>query len=199
MPTERHAQLADAGLSLVATEGMRGLTHRAVDRLAGVPNGTTSNYFRTRATLVTALADRLFVRLLPSEEWLREQAKRPPTRAQWIGLMVDLVERAQAQPDLHVALWELRLEASRRPSLTAGLTEVVRRNFQFDVDYHVQTGLPGGPNEIRLLHLALNGLILELITLPDALGIDDVHETIKTLVDRLVYPGAAGPDRDSCD
>lgn len=187
-PTDRRTQLADAGLGVLAADGMRGLTHRAVDRAAGVPDGTTSNYFRTRDALVTALADRLFAILLPSEAWLDEQANRPPTKEQWIALMVDLVARARAKPELHVALWELRLEATRRPELHAGLTDVVRRNFDFDVDYHRRTGLPGGPEEIRLLHLALNGLILELLTQPDALGIDDVDATIATLVERLVYP-----------
>lgn len=38
---------------------MRGLTHRAVDRAANLPPGTTSAYYRTRQALLTALARRL--------------------------------------------------------------------------------------------------------------------------------------------
>ncbi|WP_093616911.1 TetR family transcriptional regulator C-terminal domain-containing protein [Streptomyces indicus] len=38
---------------------MRGLTHRAVDRAAGLPTGTTSAYLRTRSALLTALVRRL--------------------------------------------------------------------------------------------------------------------------------------------
>ncbi|MFF6874813.1 TetR/AcrR family transcriptional regulator [Streptomyces sp. NPDC012474] len=38
---------------------MRGLTHRAVDRRAALPPGTTSAYFRTRAALLTALVTHL--------------------------------------------------------------------------------------------------------------------------------------------
>jgi DNA-binding transcriptional regulator YbjK len=38
---------------------MRGLTHRAVDRRAAMPPGTTSAYFRTRTALLTALVARL--------------------------------------------------------------------------------------------------------------------------------------------
>lgn len=44
---------------MLAEEGMRGLTHRAVDREASVPPGTTSAYFRTRQVLLTALVTRL--------------------------------------------------------------------------------------------------------------------------------------------
>lgn len=38
---------------------MRGLTHRAVDRAANLPPGTTSAYYRTRQALLTALVQRL--------------------------------------------------------------------------------------------------------------------------------------------
>ena len=60
---DRRQRLADAGLAVLAREGARGLTPRALDREAGVPTGTASNYFRTRAELVRALADRIGQRL----------------------------------------------------------------------------------------------------------------------------------------
>ncbi len=57
--TERMAALADAAIHVVATRGMRGLTHRAVDAEAGVPTGSTSAYFRTRKALVEGVVRRL--------------------------------------------------------------------------------------------------------------------------------------------
>jgi AcrR family transcriptional regulator len=62
MPTDqrdRRALLADAAIDLLAEEGMRALTHRAVDTRAGLPLGTTSAYFRTRQALLTAIVKRL--------------------------------------------------------------------------------------------------------------------------------------------
>ncbi|WP_436736015.1 TetR/AcrR family transcriptional regulator [Streptomyces sp. BBFR102] len=59
MASVRRTFLADAALDVLADEGMRGLTHRAVDRRAAVPPGTTSAYFRTRAALLTGLVARL--------------------------------------------------------------------------------------------------------------------------------------------
>jgi len=56
---DRRIQLADAALAVVATQGLKGLTHRAVDAQAGVAVGTTSNYFRNRAALVGAAVDRV--------------------------------------------------------------------------------------------------------------------------------------------
>ncbi|MEP9384877.1 TetR/AcrR family transcriptional regulator [Nocardioides cheoyonin] len=57
MPDRRTA-LADAAVTLVAERGLKGLTHRAVDAAAGVPLGTTSNYWRTREALIDAVVAR---------------------------------------------------------------------------------------------------------------------------------------------
>ncbi|WP_146069580.1 TetR/AcrR family transcriptional regulator [Arthrobacter sp. B0490] len=56
---ERRELLCTAAVSLLAAGGPRALTHRAVDRAAGVPLGSTSNLFRTRQSLVSAVVDSL--------------------------------------------------------------------------------------------------------------------------------------------
>ncbi|NRQ39657.1 TetR family transcriptional regulator [Nonomuraea sp. NN258] len=56
---DRRAVLADVAIELVATQGIRALTHRAVDAAAGMPIGTTSAYFRTRKALLTGLVRRM--------------------------------------------------------------------------------------------------------------------------------------------
>ncbi|MFC0598427.1 TetR/AcrR family transcriptional regulator [Streptomyces palmae] len=62
MASDRRTVLADAAITVLAEEGTRGLTHRAVDRAAGLPSGTTSAYLRTRTALLTALVHRLVER-----------------------------------------------------------------------------------------------------------------------------------------
>jgi len=47
----------EAAIQVVAEGGMRALTHARVDRRAGLPPGSTSNFFRTRAALIEGLAD----------------------------------------------------------------------------------------------------------------------------------------------
>jgi DNA-binding transcriptional regulator YbjK len=59
MPADRFALLTDAAIDVLAEEGMRALTHRAVDRRAALPEGTTSAYFRTRKALIEAVVRRI--------------------------------------------------------------------------------------------------------------------------------------------
>ncbi|MFB6484181.1 TetR/AcrR family transcriptional regulator [Streptomyces virginiae] len=85
MASDRRTLLADAALDVLADEGMRGLTHRAVDRRAGMPPGTTSAYFRTRAALLAGLVTRL-VQVDQAE--LQAMAEElPPLRT--VGELVD--------------------------------------------------------------------------------------------------------------
>ncbi len=51
--------VADAAVTVLARSGLRGLTHRAVDAEAGLPDGSTSNCFRSRSALLEAVAARL--------------------------------------------------------------------------------------------------------------------------------------------
>lgn len=55
----RRQEVLDGAIEVLGTLGLRGLTHRAVDSTAGVPAGTTSNYFRSRAALVRGVVDRM--------------------------------------------------------------------------------------------------------------------------------------------
>src|SRR5690348_5666405 len=59
MTSPRAELAADTALALLAAAGMRGLTHRAVDKAAGLPAGSTSNLARTRAALLELALRRL--------------------------------------------------------------------------------------------------------------------------------------------
>ena len=60
--TTRRELIAEAGIQILAAQGGRALTHRAVDRQANLPLGSTSYYAPTRNSLidliVRVLADR---------------------------------------------------------------------------------------------------------------------------------------------
>jgi AcrR family transcriptional regulator len=59
-PTRSRAELiGDTAIEVLAAEGARGLTHRAVDRAAGLPPGSTSNHARTREALLTCALTRI--------------------------------------------------------------------------------------------------------------------------------------------
>lgn len=54
-PVDRRYLIAEAATELIAQEGMRALTHRAVDTRLGLPAGSSSYYFRTRDELLAAI------------------------------------------------------------------------------------------------------------------------------------------------
>ncbi len=56
---ERRRALCDAAIQVLAEHGSRGLTHGQVDRCAGVPDGTTSYYYRTRDALLQGVGKRV--------------------------------------------------------------------------------------------------------------------------------------------
>ncbi|MFF4422749.1 TetR/AcrR family transcriptional regulator [Streptomyces sp. NPDC001549] len=58
MNQDRRDRLRDAAIAVLAQEGGRGLTHRAVDAASAVPTGTAKNYFPTRDALLRAAAER---------------------------------------------------------------------------------------------------------------------------------------------
>ncbi len=187
---QRHVELTDAGLRVLAAAGGRGLTHRAVDAEAGVPSGTASNYFRSRRALLEALGNRVFERLAPESAVVDRLAVPAPSVDLAVAYVRDIVARVQAQPALMLALLELRLEATRHPELAATLNATLRRTFDADVAFHVGRGLPGGRREVMLLHFAIDGLILDLLTASIGLDPGDLDTIVIDLVTRIV-DGAA--------
>ena len=162
----RRRTIADAGITVLAREGSRGLTHRAIDAVAQVPTGTTSNYFRSRDALIEGLVDRIGERLAPTPEDLERRSAAAPGAALFADYVRDIVRRLTADRDVTLALFELRLEGGRRPEVAAVLGAWQRAGFEGDVAFNTAAGLPGGRREIALFHYAIDGLLLDRLTTP---------------------------------
>jgi len=185
---ERRAALVDAAIEVLAAEGARGLTFRAVDGEAAVPAGTASNYFANRDDLLTQAGARVYERLQPDEATIARQQASTRDREGYAALMRELVGRISAFRTGYLALLELRLEATRRPALRAVLTERVRADMEANVAYHEASGLPGDATAVRLLYLALNWLIVEQLTLPEVFTEAERDALVVAAVDRIVTP-----------
>ncbi|WP_406374444.1 TetR family transcriptional regulator [Streptomyces sp. NBC_00647] len=177
---ERRAALVDAAVAVLAREGARGLTFRAVDAGAAVPVGTASNYFTDRDDLLNQIDAHLHQRLAPDPAVLADLLKGPRNRALVLDFMRDLLSRATRDRTGYLALFEMRLEATRRPSLRTSYTASVRGDLDQAMEFHRDAGLPGGDETVVVLYLAVLGLLLEHLTLPGVLD-----ETL---------PGVAVPD-----
>lgn len=182
-PTRRTA-LVDAAIEVLAREGARGLTFRAVDQEAKVPNGTASNYFANRDDLLRQVGEHIHVRLAPSARRLARTMAAPPDKSLVERLLRDLLERLQVDRTGYLALLELRLEATRRPELRAALTKTISEDLEENVRFHLDAGLPGDRTTVVSRYLAMSGLIIEHLTLPDVLPEGEVEELITALVDR---------------
>ncbi|MER5268216.1 TetR family transcriptional regulator [Actinosynnema sp. NPDC002837] len=180
----RRMALVDAAIEVLAREGARGLTFRAVDQEAGVPNGTASNYFTSRDDLLRQVGEHIHVRLTPDAQRLARTMDAPPDKSLVVRLLQELLERLQVDRTGYLALLELRLEATRRPELQAALTRTISENLEQNVRFHLDAGLPGDRTTVVSLYLAMSGLMVEHLTLPDVLPPEEMTELITALVDR---------------
>ncbi|MGI5244054.1 TetR/AcrR family transcriptional regulator [Dactylosporangium sp. CA-139066] len=134
MGDDRKGRLADAAIEVLGTEGLRALTHRAVDTRAGLPQGTCSYHFPTRNALLTATLERI------AELDLAESADRdlasvltawsgsPRTRARFMLMLDpqarrDLGESAARLADAFVDRAERFMGSRPRARLLIGLID----------------------------------------------------------------------------
>jgi AcrR family transcriptional regulator len=64
MPAPTQQRALEAAVEILGTDGVRALTHARVDERAGLPPGSTSNWFRTRRALLGGVSD-----------WIAEQER----------------------------------------------------------------------------------------------------------------------------
>ncbi len=183
--TERRTALVDAAVDVLAEEGARGLTFRAVDSRAGVPAGTASNYFPSRDAILAAAGAHVFARLAPDPAAVAAALGGGRGRATVLAFLRDVLARAAADRAGHLALLELRLESTRKPGLAALVTETMGAALRDNVAFHLDAGLPGDRAAVELLHVAMTGLIVEHLTLPGLFDCAAADDLVALLVDRV--------------
>ncbi|MFF4762095.1 TetR/AcrR family transcriptional regulator [Streptomyces sp. NPDC001292] len=187
----RRTALLDAAIEVLAREGSRGLTLRAVDREAAVPTGTASNYFANRADMLAQVMGRTRERLTPDPAELADTMNAEPSHELVRTLMTQLVDRMRRERSSHLAMLELRLEATRRSELHSELTGFFTAELDANIDFHLGGGLPGDRTGVVVLYLAMLGLIVEDLTVPELLAPHRLDALIDVMVKRLL-PAEAG-------
>lgn len=127
--TGRRAQIAEAGIRLLATRGVRALTHRAIDEDLGLAPGSTSYYARTRHDLITLIVEHLSRRAF--DDLATQQFPHPLTPQTAAAAVVAALDATMARADDHRARLILLLECRGDPELQAALATRprVRENF----------------------------------------------------------------------
>ncbi|WP_214414679.1 TetR/AcrR family transcriptional regulator [Sphaerisporangium fuscum] len=187
---DRRDQLRDAAIEVLAHQGGRGLTHRAVDRQAGLPEGTAKNYFASRDALLQAAAERCVERYWADLK--RAQASRIEGRDGLVALMRDLLARAlTANRSRVLAYLELHAEAARRPSLQQTLAELTKADLELHLESQRAAGLPATQTAAATVTMCVNTALTYLLTqTPQTLkayGLDDLDTFLRDLID-TAYP-----------
>jgi AcrR family transcriptional regulator len=153
--TDRRGKIGDAAIAVIAADGMRGLTHRAVDRAAELPPGSTSYYARTRVALLELAIARMV-------ELDHVELEPPPGRlAEFLAAFVHAAITGGRTRML--ARYEFALEATRRPELRAAYDEgglLIRRRC---AEVLAAAGSPEPERHAAVLVAWLDGAIFDAI------------------------------------
>jgi DNA-binding transcriptional regulator YbjK len=176
---ERRAQILDAAIGILADVGVGGLTHRQVDDRAGLPAGTTSNYFRTRQALLEATAARTV-----DLHWQRVEALQAAIGSLTRDGVKALITRMISDPDEQarrytLARFELFMEGTRRPELRPFLTELQTAAVKSATLIFEAAGFTPTAQQMDQLSRLLNGYAFSTLTIPSA-------DNPAALVDRLL-------------
>ncbi|MET9706349.1 TetR/AcrR family transcriptional regulator [Streptomyces griseus] len=194
MNPDRRDRLRDAAIEVLARDGGRGLTHRAVDGAAEVPPGTTKNYFPTRDAVLRAAAERCLEQYLALTGQLAG-APGPTDREGLTTLFRSLLENVAGPGRSRLlAVMELQTEATRRPWLSAILDPMASGDFTgFELAQRA-AGLPVTPQRAAVVTLALHAAVPHLLTNGPATlaasGLDDPDRFVRDLLDTVYPPGA---------
>ncbi|WP_028800477.1 TetR/AcrR family transcriptional regulator [Streptomyces sp. 142MFCol3.1] len=183
--------IADTALGLLAERGMRGLTHRAVDETAGLPQGSTSNQARTRLALLEAAVRRLAEReaqvLTPDE--MPDPRGGPDALAD--GLALALHRYLTRHRQLLVARYELALEATRRPELRE-FFDAAGRRFRDPLTALVTAAGSSAPDRHVLSLVAwCDGMMFSCVagSFHDAVpGIEELRASFRELLRGMLAP-----------
>ena len=134
----RRDAILNGVIEVLATKGLEGVTHRAVDEAAGLPKGSSTYYFPKKSALLIAASQHLATQLEKDCDDL-QVGFADVAATQGMDAAIDYVARfvvayADESRHLFLARMELNLAASRREDLAGVgdmLTAAARRPIAF--------------------------------------------------------------------
>ncbi len=162
----RRAEVLDAAIEVLGAAGSRGLTYQAVDAAAGVPSGTTSNYFRNRAALIDGIAGHL--EALERHDWDEFARQAAPAGVPELAAAVTRFVRYATGPARArtAARYALLLEASARPELRPPLARGREAVAGWSAEWLRRFGSPAPRRHCGILLDYLDGVMFHQLTFP---------------------------------
>lgn len=157
----RRDQVLDAAVEVLGTDGMRRLTYQAVDTRAGVPAGTTSNYFRSRDALLDGIVEH--IEALDRADIAQLALAEDGLAATLAGFVRHAL--GPGRPRI-VARYALFLETLARPELRDSLTRSREALVVRGADWLRAIGSHDPAAHARTVLDFLDGVILHQIAMP---------------------------------
>jgi DNA-binding transcriptional regulator YbjK len=162
---QRRTLILDAAIDILNDVGVGGVTHRQVDERAGLPPGTTSNYFRTRLALLEATAGRVVELHWRNVAALQRLGGSTGDRRALVTLMGALISSPDpAVRRLLIARYELSLEATRRPELRPLMDEMAAAAMTSARSVLRWGGIDASDEQLARVSRMLNGLAFSQLT-----------------------------------
>lgn len=161
----RREALLDATVRLLAREGARAVTHRAVATEAGTTHGAPRYYFATRDELLDEALRRIADQQVHAVEALLAEPSPTQPRERAKRLAAFVAGMVSADPDATIARYELFVEASRRPHLRPSL-EAWGAAYTKLFAAELTAGAAEPERDAELLLNLLNGLLLRQVAVP---------------------------------
>ncbi|WP_320670462.1 TetR/AcrR family transcriptional regulator [Patulibacter defluvii] len=163
--TDRRDLLVAEGLRLVAEGGLQAVTHRSVERAAGVPHGSVTYYFESREGLLAAMVERLVARC---REEVSEIAHRLAVAMAPRDVELDVEPFVDAllawmdnNREMHLARLEFELAAVRDPQLRARMSEAAEIFWRLCVPLVLAAGSEDPERDGRAMASMVDGLLLD--------------------------------------
>jgi DNA-binding transcriptional regulator YbjK len=170
MPAVTRQRALEAAVELLGADGVRALSHARVDERAGLPAGSTSNWFRTRRALLGGVVD-----------WIaeRERADLDPAAIPTITGVDELIEGLCAVAEQQTgpyaartrARYALFLELAGDPELGEPLRRQRREFERWTERIVIALGVDDPVPATRALMALGDGLILHRLTVDPALHV----------------------------
>lgn len=190
----RREAILRATLSVIAAHGTDGVTHRAVAAEAGVPLSATTYWFESREALLEET-----LRFAAREETERlerivlDLAPRELSAGEWAGALAELlVSEVEAEPERHMALYELGMEAARNPALRPEVERMHAAQLNLAELGARAAGSDDPAADAPIIVAALFGfLFAQLATPQQGYERDVLRPALERLFERLVSPVAS--------
>lgn len=164
---DRRETLLDAAVAVVGGRGVRALTHRAVDAEAGLPIGSTSNYFRTRDVLLEAVIKHFVER--ERANWESIALSVNPRTATELAQALGAFARQETGPQRTLTLtrYALLVESAQYPALRVAISAGGQRVNRYFENWLLQIGSSNPDRDLRIVANYLTGRVLHDLAVPD--------------------------------